>query len=391
MFGTARYLIRSSRKVSLKPTFGYRVFATSSSLLHSHSHGNSNDHSHSHSHSKGHTHSHSSADSVLSTETGGLKNPAIRITWIGLIANVGMAVGKGIGGVLFHSQALIADSMHAVSDLFSDFLTLATISLSSKAPTEYFPNGYGRVEALGSMGVSALLIFAGVSMGWSSLFTMLQNLHLFDSLPDWVASLNIGHGHSHSHAHGESEGGEIADINAAWVALASIGIKEWLYHATMKVSKTTNSQVLVANAWHHRVDSLVSMVAVVTIGAGQLWSVSWLDPLGGLIVSGMIVRAGWGTTKQACYELADCNERLQGDAEEFDNHRDQLNDISQSINVDFTIDDIILIPSGPNYTAHVQLSLSSTATTDLKPIHDQIVSKLHEKNPRLRRVTLTLL
>lgn len=47
------------------------------------------------------------------------------------------------------------------------------------------------------------------------------------------------------------------------VLVASIGMKEWLYQKTMNVAKQTDSSVLKANAWHHRVDALTAVVALV--------------------------------------------------------------------------------------------------------------------------------
>ena len=46
------------------------------------------------------------------------------------------------------------------------------------------------------------------------------------------------------------------------VLVASIGMKEWLYQKTMQVAKKTDSSVLKANAWHHRVDALSAVVAL---------------------------------------------------------------------------------------------------------------------------------
>lgn len=76
-----------------------------------------------------------------------------------------MALSKGFGGYYFHSQALIADAMHALTDLVSDVMTLATVSWALKPPTKMFPNGFGKVESLGSLGVSSLLLFGGLAMG----------------------------------------------------------------------------------------------------------------------------------------------------------------------------------------------------------------------------------
>ena len=62
-------------------------------------------------------------------------DPGVRITRIGLLSNLCMALGKGVGGYMFHSQALVADAYHAIADLVSDFMTLATVSWSLKGPS----------------------------------------------------------------------------------------------------------------------------------------------------------------------------------------------------------------------------------------------------------------
>ena len=111
----------------------------------------------------------------------------------------------------------------------------------------------------------------------------------------------FGHGHHHGH------GGDLGpNINAAWLAGGSIVIKEWLYRRTMKVAKQKRSSVLASNAYHHRVDSLTAFVALLTITASHfMTNAQWLDPVGGLVISGMIVQAGWVNTKTSLLELAD--------------------------------------------------------------------------------------
>ena len=74
----------------------------------------------------------------------------------------------------------------------------------------------------------------------------------------------------------------------------------------MKVAKERKSSVLASNAVHHRVDSLTSFVALVAIAGSHLFNgVTWLDPVGGLIVSVMVIQAGFGNTCAAIYELVD--------------------------------------------------------------------------------------
>lgn len=185
----------------------------------------------------------------------------------------------------------------------SDITTLATISYSLKSATARFPLGYGKIESLGALGVSGLLLSGGIMIGLQAVMALCQQF--FPEIGHILSHIGIfDHGHGHSHSHGAEELGP--NINAAWLAGGSIIIKEWLYRATMKVAKEKRSSVLASNAYHHRVDSLTAFVALLTICASQLLTnAQWLDPVGGLIISGMIVQAGWGNTKAALLELAD--------------------------------------------------------------------------------------
>lgn len=179
-----------------------QIVPTMTSLIHSHQHSG---------HSHGHHHHHDNTYLTSSNK----KDAGVRITRIGLFVNLFMAIGKGVGGWLFNSQALIADAFHALTDLVSDFMTLGTVAWALKPPTPRFPSGYGKIESLGSLGVSGLLLTGGILMGLNSVnvlceqFLDIELLHAF---------------HSHSHA--------IPDWNAAWLAGGSILIKEWLYRAS---------------------------------------------------------------------------------------------------------------------------------------------------------------
>ena len=175
----------------------------------------------------GHSHSHHHHDNTYLTSTN--KNDAgVRVTRLGLYVNLGMAISKGIGGYYFNSQALVADAFHALTDLVSDFMTLATISVALKPPTALYPNGYGKVESFGSLFVSGLLLTGGLLMAQHSGLALFQQF--FPEL--WHhASEAVEHSHGllggHSHSHSAAD--TIPNINAAWLAGGSIIIKEYLY------------------------------------------------------------------------------------------------------------------------------------------------------------------
>ncbi|KAI9849627.1 MAG: hypothetical protein M1837_002752 [Sclerophora amabilis] len=252
-------------------------------------------------HSHAHHHHHHDNTYLVSSNK---RDAGVRITRIGLYVNLGMAIVKGVGGWFFNSQALVADAFHALTDLVSDFMTLATISLSMKPPTVRFPGGFGKVESLGALGVSSLLLGGGVLMGWHACDILYTQLFLDAAAAAEHAAHGHGHGHGHGHSHAAAD--LIPNLNAAWLAAGSIVVKEWLYRATMKVARERKSSVLASNAMHHRVDSLTGFVAFIAIaGSHVLHGASWLDPVGGLIVSMMVIKAGWSNTTSALLELAD--------------------------------------------------------------------------------------
>ena len=174
----------------------------------------------------GHSHSHHDNSYLTSSNKN---DSGVRITRIGLYVNLVMAVGKGIGGYYFNSQALVADAFHSLTDLVSDFMTLGTVSWSLKPPSPRFPSGYGKIESLGSLGVSSLLLVGGITMGLNAC-EILYHEFLID------ATASGGHGHSHGGLFGHSHSHNPADlgpnINAAWLAAGSIIVKEYLYRAS---------------------------------------------------------------------------------------------------------------------------------------------------------------
>lgn len=184
-------------------------------------------------HSHGHHHHH---DNVYLTSSD--KNDAgVRITRIGLYSNLGMAIAKGAGGYAFNSQSMVADAWHSLTDLASDILTLATVSWSLKPPTDKFPMGFGKVESLGSLGVSGMLLFGGIFMCMNSCTSLYA--HFF--LDPAAAAALLEHGHHHGHSHSHGHGAEGPSLHAAWLAAGTVAIKEWLYHASKFFAPITST------------------------------------------------------------------------------------------------------------------------------------------------------
>ena len=197
---------------------------------------------------------------------------AIKITLLGLIANLILAILKGFIGLISNSSALIADAGHSFSDLLSDGITLWAVRMSNIPKDKNHPYGHGKFETVGTFFVSIMLIFTGIGIAW----------HVLNKL----------------------DSPEVPGIISLWMAAIAIVVKEGLFHITRAISKKTGSKILLANAWHHRSDAISSVAAFIGIGGSQL-GVPLMDPLAGVLVSGLIIKTGIDIGYESIRELTD--------------------------------------------------------------------------------------
>ncbi|KAL9103960.1 MAG: hypothetical protein Q9187_008952, partial [Circinaria calcarea] len=334
----------------------------------------------------GHSHSHHGNVYLTSTNK---KDAGVRITRLGLYVNFAMAISKGIGGYYFNSQALVADGFHALTDMVSDVMTLATISVALRPPTSQYPNGFGKVESFGSLMVSGLLLVGGVLMGQNACSVLY--LQFFAD----TAAAAAEHAHGllgHSHSHNAAD--LIPNLNAAWLAAGSIVVKEYLYRATLKIAKERKSSVLASNAVHHRVDSLTSIVALVAIGGSHFFNgATWLDPVGGLIVSLMVIKAGFSNTVSAIYELMDMgvDDEIKRVVRRSANKaltETAFNNMTESFSgSDVEVRDVQGIKAGQNYLMDIELAVpGSWSVQQIRQIEDAVRIRIGSKVRGVRKV-----
>lgn len=203
-----------------------------------------------------------------------------RVTLLGLASNLALSAIKGVAGYVSGSVSLIADAAHSVSDLASDFVTLAVVRCTTWQADEKYPYGYGKYEQVGTLCISSFIVLTAGGIFHESLEALFAVMS-----PEGAAT--------------------ITNIPVAGAAiLLSIGVKEALYHVTVKVGRECNSPVLVANAWHHRSDAWSSVVAGIGIGGSYL-GLPLLDPVAGFAVAGMIGKMGLEMGFDAMKELVD--------------------------------------------------------------------------------------
>ncbi|CAM8647545.1 MMT1 Predicted Co/Zn/Cd cation transporters [Comamonadaceae bacterium] len=200
---------------------------------------------------------------------------ASRSTWVSVVVNVVLASAQIIVGTLTKSQALIADGIHSLSDLVSDFVVLFAGHHAKKDADDDHPYGHQRFETAASLALGLILLAVGGGMVWSALGKL--------ESPDTIAP---------------------AHTTALWVALGAIVTKELLFRYMLRVAKAVKSSLLVANAWHARSDAASSLVVSLGI-LGSMAGYPLLDPIAALIVGFMVGKMGWSFAWDALHDLMD--------------------------------------------------------------------------------------
>ncbi|XP_060179936.1 metal tolerance protein 2 isoform X1 [Lycium barbarum] len=225
-----------------------------------------------------------------------------RIFRLGLAADVSLAVSKAFTGYVCGSTAIIADAAHSISDVVLSGVALLSFKAARVPKDKEHPYGHGKFETLGALGISGMLLATAGGIGWHALDVLLG---LWSAAPE-VVNQSMTHLHQHEHHHSGHHHGFDMDhpILALNVTIFSIAVKEGLYWITKRAGDRVGSGLMKANAWHHRADAVSSVVALIGVG-GSILGVRILDPLAGLVVAGMIMKAGLETGYQSVLELVD--------------------------------------------------------------------------------------
>ena len=202
-----------------------------------------------------------------------------RVTIVGSVVNMLLLIFKFVAGIVGNSAAMVADAVHSLSDFVTDIVVILFVRLSGRPADEDHGYGHGKFETLATLFVSLVLFGVAVML-------------FVGGVKDIVAV-----------AHGK----QLAEptMVALIAAVISIIAKELLYHYTVKCGEKLNSQVVVANAWHHRSDAFSSIGVLAGVGGAMFLGGSWavLDPIAATIVSLFIVKVAYSLLMPSLEEL----------------------------------------------------------------------------------------
>lgn len=210
-------------------------------------------------------------------------NLALHVSYVSIIINSILSLGKLIAGMIGNSSAMISDAIHSASDVLSTLVVIVGVKLSSKKPDAQHPYGHERMECVASLILAVLLAFVGIEIGISGMNKILsgnyQNLQVPSTLP-------------------------------LCAAIISILTKEWMFWYTRAAAKKNNSGALMADAWHHRSDALSSIGSFIGILFAKI-GFPIMDSIASVVISFCIVKVAYDIFKDNINKMVDhsCNEK----------------------------------------------------------------------------------
>ncbi len=203
---------------------------------------------------------------------------AYRVSIVSIIVNILLVAAKLFAGIFAHSNALISDAVHSLSDVIGTLFVIVGVKMSNKKADSTHPYGHEKMECLASIVLALILVITGLKIGSDALILIIHTL--------------------------QGSALVIPSALALYAALLSIVVKEWMYWYTLNAAKKINSSALKAEAWHHRSDALSSIGSLIGIG-GAMLGFPICDPLVSILICLVIVKVAYDILSDAINKLVD--------------------------------------------------------------------------------------
>ena len=201
---------------------------------------------------------------------------SVRATCLGVVINSLFAAGKITAGVAGHSQALIADGIESLADIFSSLVVWRALVVAAAPADEDHPYGHGKAEAIATSVVAMMLVFA-------ALWIAVESVHQIITPHQAPAPYTLA------------------------VLLVVIVVKELLFRRVLRTGLEVESTAVKGDAWHHRSDAITSLAAAIGIVIALIGGkgYEWADDVAALLASFIIAWNGIRILRPAIDELMD--------------------------------------------------------------------------------------
>jgi len=209
----------------------------------------------------------------------GTDNKTVRIQhgllagWMSIFATISLFIVKMILGLKAGSISVVADAFHLLSHLANSIILVVSFWVTSRPATAKTPFGHGRMEHVAPLIMSVFLFVSGIQIGERSIHQVLEPhaIHYWSALP--------------------------------WILLATILVKEWVGQFVRYLGKRVNSHAILANAFHHRIEAVITLTVVGGLVAGRHYHRPELDGYIGVLVSAWLLYLGFDHGREAIVPL----------------------------------------------------------------------------------------
>ena len=195
------------------------------------------------------------------TEAANRDRVIVRTSIIGIVANVFLAAFKAAVGIISNSIAVVLDAVNNLSDALSSVITVIGTKLAGKKPDKKHPLGYGRIEYLSAMIVSAIVLYAGITSAVESVKKII-----------WPEQADYS-------------------IVSLIIIASAVAVKIILGSYVRKQGKKVNSNALVASGADALFDAILSASVLLSAVIFMLTGIS-LEAYVGVIISIIIIKSG---------------------------------------------------------------------------------------------------
>lgn len=249
----------------------------------------------------------------------------IRVSIVGILANVLLAAFKALVGLLSGAIAILMDAVNNLSDALSSVITIVGTKLSARPADQKHPFGHGRVEYLSAIVISLIVIAAGVT----SLVESVKKI-INPTTPSYTTLTLV-------------------------VIIVAIAVKLVLGMFVKGQGKALKSDALIASGADALFDAIVTLSTLISAGIMLIWDIN-LDGIFGTVISLVIVKAGVEMLASPLGELL--GTRISPEFAQ------QLKDKALSFDGVYGVYDIIVNNYGPNTligSLHISVAENATA------------------------------
>lgn len=266
------------------------------------------------------------------------KQVAMNVSAISIFINILLAMLKLFAGIIAKSGAMISDAVHSASDVFSTFIVMIGVNIANKESDEEHPYGHERLECIAAIILAVVLCATGIGIGYNGIQKIINS-----------NNTNL----------------QIPGILALITAVISILVKEWMYWYTRTAAKKINSDALMADAWHHRSDSLSSIGSFIGIFGARM-GFPILDPIASIIICIFIIKAAYDIFAEASGKLVDkaCDQATTEKMKELILSQEKVN----------SLDDIKTRRFGSK--VYVDIEIGADENLTFKEVHE-VAEKVH--------------